>query len=140
MAIRGKIIAMLDEQSGVSKAGKNWRKRAYVLETEGQYPKKVCFSVMNERIDQANLQVGCVAEVEVDAESREWQGKWYTDLTAWRINNLGFAAQTQQYQQQPVYQQQAPQGYAPTASPTNQFGQPVSSYQSPFPANNDMAF
>lgn len=135
--IRGKIIHCLGENSGTSKSGKAWRKAEYVLETEGQYPKKVKFSIMNERIDQANLQVGCTAEIEIDAESREWQGKWYTDLTAWKINNLGFYQQAPQPQQQPVYQQQTPQGYAPSVNPTNGYGQPAAM---PFPTTGDVAF
>lgn len=137
MAIRGRIIHCLGENSGTSKAGKAWRKAEYVLETEGQYPKKVKFSIMNERIDQANLQVGCTAEIEIDAESREWQGKWYTDLTAWKINNMGFYQQAPQPQQQPVYQQQTPPGYEPSVNPTNGYGQPASQ---PFPTSGEVAF
>lgn len=84
MQIKGKIIAALSEVSGTTKAGKPWRKREYVLETQEQYPKKIAFVVMNDRIDQLNIQAGVTYAVDVDAESREYQGKWYTTLTAWQ--------------------------------------------------------
>lgn len=124
MAIRGKIICIGQNESGVSRSGKNWQKQTYVLETEGQYPKKVAFAIMNDKITQANIQMGQTVEVEIDAESREYQGKWYTNLTAWRINNLGFVQQPQN--QQPVYQQAAPQGYSATTPQAN-----------PLPQNNN---
>ena len=128
MAIKGKIIHIGQIMSGVSKAGKSWKKQEFALETEGQYPKKVAFSVMNDRIDQSNIQMGQSVEIEVDAQSREYQGKWYTELTAWRINNFGFVQPTQQ---QPVYQQQAPQGYVASAEP---------SPQQPYTPNTDISF
>ena len=43
MEVTGKIIAVLPLQGGVSKAGNEWKKQEYVLETHDQYPKKVCF-------------------------------------------------------------------------------------------------
>lgn len=122
--IRGKVIAVGQKMEGVSKSkGTSWKKQEYVIETEGKYPKKVAFSLMNDKIDLAAIQMGQTIEVEVDAQSREYNGRWYTELTAWRVNNLG-VVNTPQYQQS-VYQQTAPQGYAPTqtAQPVNTFGQ-----------------
>lgn len=86
MAVKGKIIGMLNEVSGVSKSGKSWRKKEYILETEGMYPKKVCFAVLNDNIDRFALQMGKTYEVELDVESREYEGKWYHSVTAWRVN------------------------------------------------------
>ncbi len=111
MPITGKIIACGTETNGVSKAGKPWRRKDFVLETAGPYAKKVAFAVMNDRIDQSNIQMGNYVEIEADADSREYQGKWYTTLTAWRINNYGFQQPPQFQPSQPVYQQSQPQGY-----------------------------
>ena len=44
MEVKGKIIVALPEQAGVSKAGNNWKKKEYVLETQETYPKKIHFS------------------------------------------------------------------------------------------------
>lgn len=84
MQIKGKIVTVMPETGGVNKAGKSWRKREYVLETQESYPKKIAFVVMNDRIDQMNIQAGALYTVDVDAESREFNGKWYTTLTGWK--------------------------------------------------------
>lgn len=129
MAIKGKIIYIGHTESGTSRAGKPWRKQLFVLDTEGQYPKKVAFYVMNDNIEKSAIQMGQTVEVEIDIESREYQGKWYTNNgTAWKVTNLGFI---QGYQQpQPVYQQQAPQGYSA----------PQPQQQTPFPTTGNVAF
>lgn len=117
--IRGKITHVLSPQSGVSKAGKQWMKQEFVLETEGQYPKKVAFTIFGEeKIRKAQLQQGHTVEIEVDAESREYNGKWYTDLNAWRVNNLSVGGTYQNPQN--VYQQTPPTGYAPSGQQTQQ--------------------
>jgi hypothetical protein len=84
MEISGKIIQLLPEQSGAGKNGQ-WRKREYVIETQDQYPKKVCFNMWGEKIDQNPVNVGDSVKVLFDLESREFNGKWYTDVKAWKI-------------------------------------------------------
>lgn len=84
MDINGKVIQIMAEQTGQGKNGQ-WRKLEFVIETSSQYPKKVCFSIWGDRIDQANLKVGDDIVVSFDPESREYNGKWYTDLRAWRV-------------------------------------------------------
>lgn len=84
MEIQGKIIQLLPEQSGAGKNGQ-WRKREYVLETQDQYPKKVCFNMWGDKIDQNPVNVGDSVKVLFDLESREFNGKWYTDVKAWKI-------------------------------------------------------
>lgn len=87
MEITGKIIAVLPEQSGTSKAGNEWKKQEYVLETHDQYPKKVCFQLFGaDRIAQANIQPGEEVTVSFDIESREWQGRWFTNINAWKVD------------------------------------------------------
>ena len=87
MEIKGKIIHALPEVSGTSKAGNLWKKKEYVLEnTDGQFPRKVAFTCFGDNADKINLQVGQVATVYFDIESREYNGRWYTDLRAWRAD------------------------------------------------------
>jgi hypothetical protein len=88
MEIQGKIIQLLPEQSGAGKNG-TWRKREYVLETQDQYPKKVCFNLWGEKIDQNPVAIGDNVKVLFDLESREFNGKWYTDVKAWKIETAG---------------------------------------------------
>lgn len=87
MEVTGKIIAVLPVQGGTSKAGSEWKKQEYVLETHDQYPKKVCFQLFGaDRIDQAAIQPGEELTVSFDIDSREYQGRWFTNINAWRID------------------------------------------------------
>src|SRR5690606_1900688 len=86
MQITGKLIKVLPLQSGISKTGSEWKKQDFVIETEGAYPKTVCFSCWGDRIpSSAVLQEGNKLRIDFDPESREFNGKWYTDLKAWKV-------------------------------------------------------
>ena len=87
MEVVGKIIQVLPEQGGVGKtSGKEWKLQAYVLETQEQYPKKVHFEVFGEDRIKANpCQLDDIVTVSFDIESREFNGRWYTSVRAWRI-------------------------------------------------------
>ena len=87
MTIEGKIIQVLPLQGGVSKtSGKEWALQAYVLETLENYPKKVHFEVFgDDRIKANQCGVDDIVSVDFDIESREFNGRWYTSIRAWRI-------------------------------------------------------
>ena len=87
MEISGKIIQILPEQGGVSKtSGKEWKLQAYVLETQEQYPRKVHFEVFGEDRIKANpCQLDDIVTISFDIESREFNGRWYTSIRAWKI-------------------------------------------------------
>lgn len=88
MEISGKIVQVLNEQSGNGRNGV-WRKRDYVLETTGQYPKKVCLTVWGDKIDQFGMQMGDEVTAGIEIESREYNGRWYTDVKAWKVDKQG---------------------------------------------------
>ena len=88
LEVSGKIIEILTVKSGQSANGK-WRKQEYVLETESQYPKKICFMAWGDKIDDFNIQQGENLAVSVDLESREYNGRWYTDVKAWKVSRHG---------------------------------------------------
>ena len=94
MEIVGKIIQVLPEQGGQSKTtGKDWKLQAYVLETQEQYPRKVHFEVFGEDRIKANpCQLDDVVTVSFDIESREFNGRWYTSIRAWKIQQGVVAA------------------------------------------------
>ena len=97
LTISGRIDSVLPLQQGMSKAGNPWKKQGYVLDTGGQYPKKVCFSLFGDKIDQFPIQVGQDVTVSIGIESREFNGRWYTEVNAW---NVTYASQQPQPQQQ----------------------------------------
>lgn len=94
MEITGKIIAACPEQSGTSRAGNAWKKRVYVLETQETYPKKVAFDLFGDRVDQYPLNVGDSVKVSFDINSREFNGRWYTDISAWKVEPADSSAQS----------------------------------------------
>lgn len=141
MEVQGKIILKLPLQSGVSKAGNNWSKQEYVLETMESYPKKVHFDFFGDRINQYPLEVGQVIKLSFDIESREYQGRWFTSIRGWKAEPADTApvAGTQAPAAAPM--QAAPAPAAPYAAPANtgfdaapaaDFGAPSSEDDLPF--------
>lgn len=84
LKITGNVIELLQEQSGQGRNG-TWRKRDFILETQDQYPKKICMTQWGDEIDAAGLKVGDSITASIDVQSREYNGKWYTDVKAWKI-------------------------------------------------------
>ncbi|HPR33116.1 MAG TPA: DUF3127 domain-containing protein [Prolixibacteraceae bacterium] len=87
MEVKGTITQILPSQSGVSKTGNEWSKQEFVIETEEQFPKKVCFTLFGDKVSLLKgLSTGDAVEVSFSVESREFNGKWYHNINAWRIN------------------------------------------------------
>jgi hypothetical protein len=84
MQITAKLIQLLPIQTGTGKNGE-WKKQDFIVETLDQYPKKICFSIWGDKIQTASLEIDRFLKIDFDAESREFNGKWYTDLKAWKV-------------------------------------------------------
>ncbi|HMV08249.1 MAG TPA: DUF3127 domain-containing protein [Cyclobacteriaceae bacterium] len=84
MEITGTVVSLLPMQSGQGKNG-TWKKQEFIIETPGQYPKKVCLSLWGEKVDETRLSVGEKITASINIESREYNGRWYTDVRAWKI-------------------------------------------------------
>lgn len=84
MEVTGKIIVALPEVSGTSKAGNQWKKRSYVLETLDNYPTKIAFEFFGERADQYPLSVGDEVKLSFDIDSHEYNGRWFTSIRGWK--------------------------------------------------------
>ena len=86
MDLTGRIIAVLPLQTGQGRNGE-WKKQEYVLEynSESQFPRKMCFNLWGEKVDQYAIQEGQNLTVSFDIDSREYQGRWYTDIRAWKV-------------------------------------------------------
>lgn len=93
LQITGRVIKILEMQSGTGKNGE-WRKRDFIIETGGQYPKQVCITQWGDSIDQPSVQEGEEITASIDIQSREYNGRWYTDVKAWKVEK-GTAHQTQ---------------------------------------------
>lgn len=105
--IDGIITNVLPVQSGIGKSsGKEWNKQTAVLQTSEQYPKSIAFDMFNDRI--IPLQVGQSVHVQISLESREYNGRWFTNVNAISVEQAAPVGAPQQmpYTQAPV---QAPQ-------------------------------
>lgn len=107
--ISGIVLSILPLQSGTSKAGNQWQKQDFILEKQGQYPRKVCVCLFGDNVEKFPLKVGQSVTASVDIESREFNGRWYTDVRAWNV------VYNDQQQGAPA---PAPTATAPTAQPT----------------------
>ena len=83
--ITGKIIAVLPTKSGTSARGTQWSSQTAVIETHEQYPKRVAFDVLGDKIAEFNLQVGEEVTVSFDINAREFNGKWFNSVNAWHV-------------------------------------------------------
>lgn len=116
MELAGKVIAVLEARGGVSKTtGNSWKTQDYVIETHEQFPRRMVFNVFGEdKINQFNIQMGEEINVFFDINAREYQGRWFNDIRAWRIDrNLGDQAN--------AAPTQAPPTQAPASAPAPAF-------------------
>ena len=119
MEIVGKVVQLGTLIEGNSPRGP-WKKQELIIETIEQFSKKVCLMCWNERVNDANsFFVGQTIKAQIRIESREFNGKWYTDVTAYRLDL-----------DQPTAQ--------PAAEPMSQM--PPQMPQQPLPPMNDEYF
>lgn len=96
MELQGKIIAALPPRSGVSANGTQWQVNTYVIETAGDYPRKMAFEVFGaDKVEKFNIQLNEELVVSFDIDAREYQGRWFNSIRAWKVErpNAGQAMQ-----------------------------------------------
>lgn len=110
MEVTGTIVNVLPKQSGTSKAGKAWEKQEFILEVPGQYPKRILFATLGiEKIQRIapNLIQGQVRTVFFDIDCREFNGKYYNDVSAYSVQMPRVQQGASQGQPQYGYQPQS---------------------------------
>lgn len=90
LELTGRILKVGAEQSGTTKAGNAWKKIEFIISyMDGSYEKNAAFSCMGERTEAVKrFKAGDEVKVSFNIESREYNEKFYTDLRAWRIEQL----------------------------------------------------
>lgn len=127
MEVTGKIIQVFEPVSGTSQSGNTWKKREYLLEVpNGQYPTKIFFNFWGDRADEFILTGGKEYRISFDISSREYNGRWYTDIRAWKAEEInggstssnggGSNQQNVGTTPPPIYVPNDPFGNAPTVS------------------------
>lgn len=88
MEFVGVVYRIMPQQSGTSARGQ-WQKQEVIFEQPDEFSRKVCVTFFGDRVhDAATLQVGEKVNVSCNIESREYNGRWYTDVRAWRIQKV----------------------------------------------------
>lgn len=106
MELIGKVVRLGNLVSGTSARGP-WSKQELIVETDEQFPRQVCVICWTNLVEEAKaLAPGQMVKIQISVESREFNGKWYTDVRAWRFDQVGATAgaPTQPYAQQPQAQ------------------------------------
>lgn len=87
MEFHGKVIELCEPRKGVSaRNGETWESQDFVVEKDGRYPVRVCFNIFgSKRIADFALQVGEFVTVHFDISARCTQGKWFNDVSAYKI-------------------------------------------------------
>ena len=84
MELKGKIVKLLPVQTGTSSRGE-WRKQEFIIESTGPYAKQACIYAWGDKVDEFKLVEGEQITASIEIESREYNGKWYTNVKAWKV-------------------------------------------------------
>lgn len=123
MEIIGKVVRLGTLTEGTSARGP-WRKQELIIETEEQYPRTVCLICWTNQIEEIQkFAPGQTIKAQIEISSREFNGKWYTDVRVWRFDPVGVAAPAA-VQPQPMQQPMTHQTPPPAATPATEYFPP----------------
>lgn len=97
MELKGKLVQVQPLVTGEGKNG-TWKKQEIIIETGDQYPKKICIEVWGDKINENQLIVGNELTIQADVESREYNGRWYTGVKAWKVEVANGSPASASYQ------------------------------------------
>ena len=124
MEIIGKVVRLGNLTEGTSARGP-WRKQELIIETEEQYPRTVCLICWTNQIDEIQkFAPGQTIKAQIEISSREFNGKWYTDVRVWRFDPVGVSAAPTVAPAQPAQQPMMHQT-PPVVVPTQDFYPPT---------------
>ena len=124
MEIIGKVVRLGNLTEGTSARGP-WRKQELIIETEEQYPRTVCLICWTNQIDEIQkFAPGQTIKAQIEISSREFNGKWYTDVRVWRFDPVGVTAAPAAVPTQPAPQPMMHQT-PPAAAPSQDFYPPA---------------
>lgn len=102
--VKGRIVQILDVIKGTSSKGE-WTKQEFIIETEGQYPKRISMTLFNDKFNVlGSFKAGDTANVSFSVESREYQGRWFTNVNAFKIEKVQEVAQQQNAVNAPAFE------------------------------------
>ena len=104
LSVKGTLTRKLEIESGTSKAGNEWKKQSFLIDTGNQYNPEICFQLFGEeKIEMLNHHdEGSKVEVSFNLSSREYNGRYFHNIDAWRIENIATAG-TSEMQEAPEF-------------------------------------
>ena len=110
------IIGKLHKIFDVEQKTESFKAREFVIETSGEYPQFVKFQATQERCAMVDtFKEGDMIKVHFDLRGREWQGKYFTNINAWKIEAASGASESS-----PAQEYSAPQASQAVSSPSTQ--------------------
>ena len=105
LSVKGKLTRKLSVESGTSKAGNEWKKQSFVLDTGSQYNPEICFQLFgDEKIEMLNHhKEGDMVEVSFNLSSREYNGRYFHNIDAWRIETIESSKSNTEIEESPVF-------------------------------------
>lgn len=96
LEVKGKLTKFLTPQTGAKKDGSgDWVKQSFLVQTDAQYNNLYCFEVFgNEKVENLTKyqKEGDDVTVEFNVNTNEYNGNYYTTLSAWKISKQGSSA------------------------------------------------
>jgi len=88
MEVTGKLVKKLELETGVSKAGKEWKKQSIVIDTGNEFNNEVCISAFGDKVERMNrLEVGMEVSVLCNVYSREYNGRYFHNIDGYLFTN-----------------------------------------------------
>lgn len=108
MEFEGTVYKVLPQVKGTSQRGE-WTKQEVVFEQHDEYNRKLCVSFWGDKaLDAAALKPGDRVSVAANVESREYNGRWYTEARAWKLVRMDDTKSIPAEEPMPAFPDDAP--------------------------------
>ena len=88
MEVKGKLVKILELETGISKAGKEWKKQSILIDTGGDFNNEICVSAFGDKLEQMHkLEVGMEVSVLCNVYSREYNGRYFHNIDGYFFTN-----------------------------------------------------
>jgi len=88
MEVKGKLVKILELETGTSKAGKEWKKQSILIDTGGDFNNEICVSAFGDKLEQMlKLEVGMEVSVLCNVYSREYNGRYFHNIDGYFFTN-----------------------------------------------------
>jgi len=88
LKVSGKITKILPPQNGTTKSGTHWTKMTFVIDNGDQYNSTFAFEIWKDekvRAFNEHYNIGDFVVVDFNVDTSEYNGKFYTNLKAWKV-------------------------------------------------------